>query len=478
MRNRLIGMFLLVMLGSTAWLGYQEGRAQPGTVGSTKVYVGLFKDNAVAVVDAGANRLLTTIPVPRGPHGLVITPDGRKVYVSSDGASTVSVIDTATDRVVGTVEVGPNPHGLAMSRDGRHVLVLGFGANQALVVDTTTDTVSGRFAVAQPHNGVLGPDGRVAYVGSQQQGATAIVILDLAGGKEIGRMALDKTPRALDLSPDGKWLYVTVAGVDAIQVLDTASRQLVGQVPVGASPHIAVFTPGGERSLAVSQGPGELAIIETARRSVKGVVAVGRNPHWVAVSGDGRMAYVANEGSNDVSIVDLDSGKVVATVPVGNAPRKIAAQPGPAPRAAGPGPAASAAPRSIKLGNLTFSDHGTRDAKGQAVVDIEADDYYFKPTFVRGAPGQTLTLEVENESGTLHNLSIPGQRIDRDIPPRSKTKVDIVFPASGVVGFSCKFHGALGMNGQLLAGDAVPGPLSQIPVLVARSDGDARTTPR
>ena len=26
-----------------------------------------------------------------GPHGLVITPNGRKVYVSSDGATSVSV---------------------------------------------------------------------------------------------------------------------------------------------------------------------------------------------------------------------------------------------------------------------------------------------------------------------------------------------------------------------------------------------------
>ena len=57
-----------------------------------KAYVALFKDDAVAVLDTAQNKVVGTIPVPRGPHGLVITPDGRKVYVSSDGASTVSVI--------------------------------------------------------------------------------------------------------------------------------------------------------------------------------------------------------------------------------------------------------------------------------------------------------------------------------------------------------------------------------------------------
>src|SRR5260221_3836802 len=59
-----------------------------------KAYVGLFKDNAVAVIDTGTNTVLKTILVPTGPHGIVITPDGLNVYVSSDGDSKVSVINT------------------------------------------------------------------------------------------------------------------------------------------------------------------------------------------------------------------------------------------------------------------------------------------------------------------------------------------------------------------------------------------------
>jgi hypothetical protein len=68
--------------------------------------------------------------------------------------------------------------------------------------------------------------------------------------------------------------------------------------------------------------------------------------------------------------------------------------------------------KSITLGNLTFSDHGTKDVKGQAELDLEADNYYFEPTFLRGTPGQKLKLEIENESSTLHNFSIPEQNVD------------------------------------------------------------------
>lgn len=458
MRHRWMALALVAALAATTVYATRESRAQSAAPAGGKVYVGLFKDDAVAVVDPGAGRVLAKIAVPRGPHGLVITPDGRKVYVSSDGDSTVSVIDTATDRVARTIDVGPNPHGLAISRDGRAVLVSAFGANEALVVDTAGDVITARVPVPQPHNAAFSPDGRTAYVGSQKQGATAVVVLDLVEKKEIGRIALDKTPRALDVSPDGAWLYFTVAGDNAVQVYDTKTRQLAGTIPVGASPHIAVFTNDGRASLAVSQGPSELTVIDPARRAIARVVKVGTTPHWVAASADGRTAFVANEMSNDVSVVDIASGAVTATIPVGQAPRKIAAQPGAGAKAAAPAPApvAAASVKMLRLGNATFADHGTHSVTGQKAFEIEADDYYFKPTFLRGVPGQRLTLEVENESGTLHNISIPSLKIDRDVPPKKTVKVDVVFPASGVITFACKFHSALGMNGQMLAGDAMP----------------------
>jgi YVTN family beta-propeller protein len=451
-----IMLSVVVLLGGCA-----GGTGSLSAAAAPKAYVGLFKDDAVAVVDTAQNKVLGTIAVPKGPHGLVVTPDARKVYVSSDGASTVSVIDTATDRVVASIDVGANPHGLAVSGDGSRVLVSGWGSNRALIIDTVTDRVIGEVPVAQPHNGTLSRDGRTGWVASQQQGATALVRLDLTAWKEVARVPLDKTPRGLELSPDGRRVLFTLAGVNAIQVLDTATNRIAIQIPVGASPHYAPFTPDGRSALAVVQGPGELAILDTASNTVAGTVAVGKAPHWSMSSSDGRTAYVTNEGSNDVSVVDLTRRTVMATIAVGNAPRKIAVQPG-AGAAAMPAAQAqtAAAPpgksKSITLGGVAYADHGTKDARNLSKLELEADDYYFSPTFLRGRPGQTLTLLVENEARTLHNISIPALGIDKDIPPKGKVQVDVTFPASGTLALSCKFHGPLGMNGQLLTGDAGP----------------------
>src|SRR5256712_1398598 len=457
---------MLKRVAAVLWMlalmsGWAAGPGSPSADGAPKAYVGLFKDDAVAVIDTAQNKVLGTIAVPKGPHGLVATPDGRKVYVSGDGASTVSVIDSATDRVVARLEVGANPHGLAVSGDGSRVLVLGWGSNRALVIDTATDRVIGEVPTARPHDGQLGRDGGAAWVASQQQGATALVRLNLATWKEVARVPLDKTPRGLELSPDGRQVFFTLAGVNAIQVLDTATNEIVTQIPVGTSPHYTPFTPDGRWALAVIQGPGELGILDTTSNTLAGTVAVGKAPHWSTSNSDGRTAYVTNEGSNDVSVVDLANRAVTATIAVGSAPRKIAVQPVSGAAATTPAPmqaagAPSGTSKSITLGGVTYADHGIKDVRTRARLELEADDYYFSPTFLRGKPGQKLTLVVESEASTLHNISLPALGIDKDIPPKGKVQVDVTFPASGVLAFSCKFHGPLGMNVQLLAGDAAP----------------------
>ena len=116
--------------------------------------------------------------------------------------------------------------------------------------------------------------------------------------------------------------------------------------------------------------------------------------------------------------------------------------------------------KSITLGDVTFSDHGTKDVKGQGELDLEADNYYFEPTFLRGTPGQKIKLEIKNDSATLHNFSIPKQYVDVNIPRKGKVVVEITFPSSGVVAYFCKFHVSRGMNGELLTGEAKPQAVS------------------
>jgi YVTN family beta-propeller protein len=287
--------------------------------------VGNFKDNTISVIDVELKQVTATIPVPPGPHGIVITPDNHWVYVASDGASTVSVIDTTTDRLVEKIEVGKNPHGVAVTPDGKFVLVGVYDTDSVVLIDTSSRKVTGSVSVGKPHNIAIHPNGRLAYVGSQTPGKFSLAILDLTERKLMSSVSLEKTPRGLEFSPDGKYLYITQAGLESVVVVDPANNKFVAEIPVGVSPHYANFTPDGKRGLTAVQGPSVLAVFDPRTHSLEKSIKVGSRPHWVASGPGGKTALTANEDSNNVSIVDLESG-MVTNIPVGTAPRKIAVQ--------------------------------------------------------------------------------------------------------------------------------------------------------
>ena len=96
--------------------------------------------------------------------------------------------------------------------------------------------------------------------------------------------------------------------------------------------------------------------------------------------------------------------------------------------------------------------HGTKDVSGMDEVDVELDDFYFGPTILRGDPGQTLKIQLENEGSTEHNFSIDEQKIDQDVEQGEDASVMVRFPDSGVLQFYCSYHKQLGMVGSLEAG--------------------------
>jgi plastocyanin len=99
------------------------------------------------------------------------------------------------------------------------------------------------------------------------------------------------------------------------------------------------------------------------------------------------------------------------------------------------------------IGDVSANDHGTKDVSGESEVEVELDDDYFEPTVLEGTPGQKVTLELENEGGSEHNLTIDELQIDQDVEPGDKAEVEVTFPDSGTLTFFCKYHRGQGMAG-------------------------------
>ena len=320
------------------------------------------------------------------------------------------------------------------------------GANRALLVDVATDRVQAEMPVAQAHNGTIGADGRAAWVGSQQQGATALVKLDLVGKSGGGpRAARQDSARARIRAPTGGGSHSTVAGGQrrdgARHLAPTASPgQIPGRgVPASSAVHAGWPLGAGPRARVRASSASSMSAPAASRRRCP----VGKTPHWVAVSSDGRTAFVTNEGSNDLA--DRRSSptrQVKATIPVGNAPRKVAVQPGSLGAAqAPPAPGASPGP-PVPPPTVNSPDHGTRDVAGQSSVQVARGRRSRLRPDLCARPGRTsaIRLSVENRSTVLHNVSVPALGIDRDLTPGSQVQLDVAFPTAGATAFFCKFH--------------------------------------
>jgi plastocyanin len=93
---------------------------------------------------------------------------------------------------------------------------------------------------------------------------------------------------------------------------------------------------------------------------------------------------------------------------------------------------------------------GTKDisSKKSASIELEADDYYFEPTFVKVQPGEKVRVTLKNEGSAAHTFTSDGLNIDQDVAAGKSVKFTITVPSDGTAfAFHCSFHGSMGMQG-------------------------------
>jgi plastocyanin len=91
------------------------------------------------------------------------------------------------------------------------------------------------------------------------------------------------------------------------------------------------------------------------------------------------------------------------------------------------------------------TNKGTKTVKN-GKVSIEADDFYFKSTFLKAKPGTTVTVSLKNEGKAQHTFTIDALGIDQTLDPGQSTTVSVTLPATGATNFYCRFHGPEGTN--------------------------------
>jgi plastocyanin len=93
------------------------------------------------------------------------------------------------------------------------------------------------------------------------------------------------------------------------------------------------------------------------------------------------------------------------------------------------------------------NNKGTGKVSGDA-VEHEAGDLYFEKTFIKGKPGSTVGVTIENEGSTDHTFTIDAQGVDEELAPGDSIDVDVKIPKNRKPAvFYCRFHESSGMQG-------------------------------
>lgn len=291
-------------------------------------------ENSLALVDPSKMQVVARVATGDGPHEVVVSSDGRTAYVSNYGAekpgNSLSVIDLAARKEIRRVDLGPllRPHGL-VERDGK----IYFTAEVSRVVaryDPAADRVDWLVGTGQnvTHMLVMHPTRRVIYTANILSDTVSVLELDTpqqpGPPPRMTHVAVGKQPEGMDISPDGRELWVAHRADGGVSVIDTETNKVKETFKAGGTPIRVKFTRDGKYVLISSPDSGELVVFDASTRKELKRFPVGEAAVGVVVSADSRTAYVASMATGKVTAVDLKSMTLAGSVETGRAPDGLA----------------------------------------------------------------------------------------------------------------------------------------------------------
>jgi len=308
-----------------------SGEPRPDTV--PKLYVTNSAGDNIHVIDLRTFRVIGEIKAGDHPHGAAASPDGRRFFTTIEGDHTLRVIDTSTDKVVTTVKLTGLPNQCAVTPDGHFAGVPIRNDDRVDIVDLRRGQVIKSLPVKVPHNCYNA--GSNDYLWVTSMGGHKVNRIDLKKLRYEAEIPVGGVPRPLAITRDEKTLYCALSDLHGFVIADIPRRQVVETIrlpplpadikfPVPHTPtHGLELTPDGKELWVTSCGTDAVYVFDTASKKVVGKVGVGRGPNWVTFSPDGRYCCVSNVLSDDVSILDVGKRKEVARIKVGKQPKRL-----------------------------------------------------------------------------------------------------------------------------------------------------------
>jgi YVTN family beta-propeller protein len=174
---------------------------------------------------------------------MALSPDERTLYAANWSSNNVSAIDLATGKVK-LIDTVKTPRGLYPTPDGKRLFVAGYADGEIQRIDLA----SGASRVLTHTGGAmrhLVGDPRAGKLYADDMATSQAFVVDLASERVRQLARTDKMPNTIDLSPDGRVLYVSNRGKNgrcycapgpewgSVLAIDTASGKVLDAIVGG-----------------------------------------------------------------------------------------------------------------------------------------------------------------------------------------------------------------------------------------------------
>jgi YVTN family beta-propeller protein len=311
--------------------GVARGFAAPP--GITKLYVSNSQGNDITVIDLATQRVIGDITVGERVHGLCAPSDGRRLFTTIESENNLKVIDTRTDRVINTIALTGTPNQCASTPGGRYVGVPIRSGNTVDIIDITKNKVVKVLPVQHPHNCYNADNNSEMFVSSM--GSHEIDVIDLNKMAYTERIPVSGIPRPYAAAKDGKTLYVALTDLHGFVVASTVDRKVMKRVDLPPAPpsscalephtptHGLELSTDGKELWVTSLADSGVYVYDLASKNISPEVHTGGCPNWIAFSPEGRYAIVSNSSSDDCSIIETRTRREIARVKVGKGPKRL-----------------------------------------------------------------------------------------------------------------------------------------------------------
>jgi YVTN family beta-propeller protein len=192
----------------------------------------------------GANlKLAKTMKLSKTPSHIAYTSDSKIAFISLQDSSELAAIDLATQTLLWKMPTGNTPAGLWMTPGDQYLLVGITGEDNVQVIDWKNRKEVKRILTGKgAHNFRPLGDKRQVFVSNRI--ASSISLINMQTLEKVGNITgLPSGPDDMEITPDGKTMWVTFRFAKKVGVIDIPSMKLIATIPVGKSPHGVFFTP-------------------------------------------------------------------------------------------------------------------------------------------------------------------------------------------------------------------------------------------